>query len=285
MTSSCTCLLYASERWWRRRTAAAPPNDEVEAVRRKALASPHTVVAVTFHPTAMDGADSPDHMPPSWRSAHFSLFSDSSYEELLAYLQQVAVNPESARFYQPPPLSESFLVATSRLEPHSIELGAQPSARVRQLLARDGRLRVFLSYASHDPELAAFHPQAVQLLADALNAYALFDCRVRDDTDSDAWAQWMAEEVARVHYVLFLPTARYRQRAAEEQGGVAEELRLIGERAGTDERGVVCVTLPSIAAPLGNVPHGWPAERYEGDGERAVATALGVPPHGGWRRG
>ena len=260
-----------------------PPNEEVEAVRRKALAAPHSVIAVTFHPTAMDGVDSPDYIPPSWSSAHFSLFLESSYEKLLAYLQQLVADPGSARVFQPPSLTESALMATSRLDAHTIVLGAQPSARVKRLLARDGRLRVFLSFAAHDPELTAFHPQAVQLLAGALNAHALFDCRVHslDDTDSDEWAQWMAEEVARAHCLLFFPTARYRQRAAVAQGGVAEEVRLIGERARTDERGVVCVTFPTVAAPLGNVPQGWPEERYDVTGseqslQRLVYRLMGV---------
>ena len=151
-----------------------PANEEVEAVRLKALSSPATVIAITSHPSAMDGVDSPDHIPPQWRSAHFALHRDEDYAQLLSHLQRIRADPTSAsaRAYQQPPVASSALLATSQLPPHSQELSAQPDARVKRMLASaGGRLRLFISFSAHDPELSAFHPQAVRLLADALNAH------------------------------------------------------------------------------------------------------------------
>ena len=260
-------------------------NEEVEAVRRKAHASPHTVIAVSSRPSGSDGLESPDHIPPSWRSAHFDLFLDESYKELLSYLQLIRGSPQSARIYQPPPLNQSPLVAAATMAPHSQYLPAQPHASVQRMLTAspNHRLRVILSFTADDPELTAFDPQAVQLLANALNSYQLFDCTVYSlhDTSSAEWAQWTEEAITRAHYILFLPTARYRQRAEQPDGGAVYEMHAIAERARADDRAVVCVTLPTIASAADNIPAGWPSECYELTGseqslQRLVYRLLGV---------
>ena len=259
-----------------------PPNEEVEAVRLKALASPHTVIAITSHPSAADGVDSPDHIPQRWRSAHFSLFQDDSYRELLNYLQRIRANPKSARIYQQPPVTSSALVLTSRLPPLSQHLAAHPDDTVQRILAH-GRLRVFISFSANDSELTAFHPQAVQLLANALNAYSLFECTIHSlhDTDSGEWSQWMKEEVRLAHYILFIPSARYKHRATQTEGGVEHEMHAITERACVDERSVVCVTFPTIASPADNIPACWSTDVYEVNGseqslQRLMYRLIGV---------
>jgi hypothetical protein len=282
-------VLYMPSRRYRAMVEEAdrgnPANEELEAVRCKALALPHTVIAITSHPTGSEGLDSPDHIPPSWRSAHFSLFLDDSYNELLGYMQQVRGSPQSARIYQQPAVTLSALAATATLPPHSKHLAEQPDGSVRRMLAAspNGRLRLFISFVANDPELTDFHPQAVQLLANVLNAHSLFDCTLYslNDTSSGEWQHWMEEEVRRAHYILFVPTARYRHRAGQADSGVVYEMHAITERARADERSVVCVTFPTIASPADNIPAGWSTDRYEVTGseqslQRLVYRLIGV---------
>ena len=260
-------------------------NEEVEAVRRKARTLPHAVIAVSSHPNAADGLDSPDHIPPAWRSAYIVLHREESYCELLDYLLQVRSSPEAARAYQPPSLSQSALAEAAAKPAHSQSLTAQPDGDVRRLLAASAthRLRVVISFAADDAELTDCHPQAVQLLASALNSYELFDCTLHSlhDTSSPEWSHWMEEAVRQAHYILFIPSARYRQRAQQPEGGAVYEMHAITERASADSRAVVCVTFPTILSPADNIPAGWPTERYELTGseqslQRLVYRLLGV---------
>ena len=257
--------------------------EEVEAVRRKALSHPHTVIAITFHPTAADGVDSPDHMPPSWQSAHFNIHTmDDKYTQLVEYLQRLVANgPSAAIVHQQPPVDTSALALTAASPPHSQHIAAQPDSSVLRLVAASPakRLRVYISATSSDAELTSFHPQAVQLLTDALNAYTLFDC-----ASHSADASRNEGEARRAHCILFIPTARWKLRGeqpTESDGGAVSEMAAISERARANERSVICVTFPTVQSPAANTPPGWSTDGYELTGseqslQRLVYRLIGV---------
>lgn len=139
-----------------------------------------------------------------------------------------------------------------------------------------------ISCVVDDPELADFHPQAVKLLADALNAYSMFDCTVYpvNDTFSDERQNWM-EKLRQAHYILFVPTARYKRCAEQADSAAVCDIQAITERARCDDRSLVCVTVPTIVSPADNIPRGWATDLYEVTGseqslQRLVYRLIGV---------